>query len=81
MNTERNPEPHWSTRPGALTGFLGGLAAAAGAIVIMVNYQTPGYEVGFFIGSVLIVGGLLLRIESAIRSTGHRPSTRDSGDG
>ncbi|MFG2167834.1 hypothetical protein [Micromonospora chersina] len=79
MDTERNREPHWSTRPGALTGFWGSVAAAAGVIVIMVNYQTPGYEVGYFIGAVLIGGGLLLRIESAIRSTGHGPTAHDSG--
>jgi hypothetical protein len=79
MEPERNGEPHWSTKPGALTAFWGSLAAAAGAIVIMVNYQTPGYKVGFFFGAVLIGSGLLLRIESAIRSTGNRPNARDSG--
>lgn len=40
---------------------------------MIVNYETPGFMVHFYIGTVLIGSGLLLRIESAIRSVGHRP--------
>ncbi len=40
----------------------------AGALIIVLNYDRPGYENGFFVGGLLVLGGLLLRIEAAIRA-------------
>ncbi|MGV9767672.1 hypothetical protein [Micromonospora tulbaghiae] len=73
MDTTPRPRNQSFARPGAVTGLLGGLAVSVGAIVMIANYETPGFMVDFYIGTVLIGGGLLLRIESAIRSAGHRP--------
>lgn len=40
----------------------------AGAIVIVYNYDQVSYENGYFVGALLVLGGLLLRIEGAVRA-------------
>ena len=53
-------------RPGVIVGAVGTLAAFAGAVAILVGWQMPGAELGFLCGGMLLFGGLLMRIESAI---------------
>lgn len=67
--TTRSNSTDQKTPPGAVVGVVGTVAAIAGALIILFTWQTPGYQTGFFIGGLLVVGGLLLRIESAIRGT------------
>lgn len=35
-------------------------------MAILVGWQMPGAELGFLLGGMLLFGGLLMRIESAI---------------
>jgi hypothetical protein len=50
---------------------VGTLAAVAGAVTILENYNRPDYEVGFFVGGLLVHAGLLLRIKAAISARGN----------
>lgn len=60
------PDPGPPPAPGVVVGVLGTIATLAGAAAILAGWQLPRAEVGFFLGAVLVFGGLLMRIESAI---------------
>jgi hypothetical protein len=66
---------------GVLTRALGTLAACAGVLVVLVVSQDSGGH-GYFLGGLLVLGGLLLRIEAAIRAVFDRLAerARDSDD-
>ncbi|MEU1846649.1 hypothetical protein [Micromonospora sediminicola] len=57
---------------GRLTGILGTVATVIGALVILVAYDRPGWVDDFAVGGLLVLGGLLLRIEAAIHQRGGR---------
>ncbi|WP_431933988.1 hypothetical protein [Micromonospora sp. RP3T] len=57
---------------GRLVGVVGTAAAVIGALVILNAYNRPGWEDDFVVGGLLILGGLLLRIERAVRTHGGR---------
>ncbi|MDG4824393.1 hypothetical protein O7635_21285 [Asanoa sp. WMMD1127] len=55
-------------RPGLIASMLGTVVAAAGVISIFAQYGRPHEPDGILIGGVLVIAGLLLRIEGAIRA-------------
>jgi hypothetical protein len=60
-----------SYRPGEVVGFVGTMAIVVGAVVLIPNTANPSTHVGLYIiGGLLVLGGLLLRIESAILRAG-----------
>jgi hypothetical protein len=56
---------HGSPQPGSFVKLLGTLAALAGFVVIVVSWGTVDRD-NAFIGTVIAISGLLLRIEGAI---------------
>ncbi|WP_319459251.1 hypothetical protein [Micromonospora sp. RTP1Z1] len=68
MITRSNPTDPAPPPPGhgVIVGAVGTLAALAGAVAIVVGWQMPRAEVGLLLGGMLLFGGLLMRIESAI---------------
>ncbi|MFE9689764.1 hypothetical protein [Micromonospora sp. NPDC005806] len=67
-------------RPGVIVGAAGTLAAGAGAVAILVGWQMPHAEMGLLLGGMLLFGGLLMRIESAItRGMNRRHDAPDEG--
>ncbi|WP_091667894.1 hypothetical protein [Micromonospora auratinigra] len=69
MFSRANPSDP-SAPPGALIGVVGTVAAIAGALILILKGG---------IGAVFVIGGLLLRIESAIRGTSRPSSTPEDG--
>jgi hypothetical protein len=68
--------------PGGVVLFLGTAAALSGVAVIVVNVATSGVPLGaFVIGGLLLLSGLLLRIEAAIIRSGRGPGPADPDDG
>jgi hypothetical protein len=57
--------------PGEIHGFLGGMVAIGGAVYLLVAYN-DGDDAGVIVGAVFLIGGLLMRIDAAIRSTVRR---------
>ena len=57
-------------RPGRTTGLVGLFVAAAGVVAVLMDYNSSGDGPGILVGGILIVAGLLLRIEGAIWATG-----------
>ncbi|MEU8263791.1 hypothetical protein AB0C02_24585 [Micromonospora sp. NPDC048999] len=57
-----------------MVGLIGGLAAVGGVIFLLYQYDEPTTptNLDLVLGAVLVFGGLLLRIESAIRGAGGR---------
>ncbi|MGR6316493.1 hypothetical protein Q2K19_10590 [Micromonospora soli] len=79
MNTRPNPT-NQETPPGAIVGVVGTVAAAIGVLIILLQLTAtslPGRL--FLVGVVLVVGGLLLRVESAIRATSRQRNAADDG--
>lgn len=60
--------------PGRSARIAGTLATFVGVVVILYNWETPDYENGFFAGALLVIGGLLLRIEGTIAGAVRRKS-------
>lgn len=50
-----------------ITTTIGTIASLLGAVTVLYNWDRPDYQSGFFAGGLLVVGGLLLRIEGAVR--------------
>ena len=69
MFSRANPADQ-PTPPGAVVGVVGTVAAVVGALIIIFNG---------FLGAVLVLGGLLLRIESAIRGVSRPGEAPDDG--
>ncbi|GIG56753.1 hypothetical protein Lfu02_11250 [Longispora fulva] len=55
-----------TTSHGWYARIAGTVATLAGMVVILFNWNRPDYESGFFVGGLLVIGGLLLRIEGAV---------------
>ena len=51
-------------------GVLGAIIAMIGGTILLVHWGDNSVEPGLIVGAVLVVGGLLLRLENAIRDTG-----------
>jgi hypothetical protein len=69
-------------QPGGVVLFLGSAAALSGVAVIVVNVATSGIPLGaFVIGGLLLLSGLLLRIEAAIIRSRSGPGSADPDDG
>jgi hypothetical protein len=66
-------------RPGTAVRATGTAAAVIGVIVIVISFQGRRYgflgDDGVFVGALLLVSGLLLRIEAAVAAG------RTTGDG
>jgi len=60
----------------------GTTAACAGVVIMLVNVATTGAPLGaFVVGGLLLVSGLLLRIEAAVVRAGSPPVDSDRDDG
>jgi hypothetical protein len=57
---------------GVVVGVIGGLVAVGGTIFLLYQCNEPTNLTRLVVGVVLVFGGLLLRIESAIRGAGRR---------
>ncbi|GIF71537.1 hypothetical protein [Asanoa siamensis] len=54
-------------RPGRITGVVGTVVAAAGVVVVLTEFSRAfGDGRGIMVGGILVVAGLLLRVEGAI---------------
>jgi hypothetical protein len=66
-------------RPGRAVGVGGTLAAIVGVALIVITFVGRPYGQGglgtdgLFVGGLLLLGGLLLRIEAAVKGTVNRP--------
>lgn len=59
-------------KPGRTAAVVGTVAAVVGFGIIFFNWNRPDYQNGFFIGALLVLGGLLLRIEAAVAGVANR---------
>ncbi|MFD1370868.1 hypothetical protein [Actinoplanes sichuanensis] len=57
-------------RPGIIPEAIGTISTLAGIYIIWDVWLTPAIKGVLPIGAILIFGGLLLRIEAAIRNVG-----------
>ena len=58
-----------------MVGIIGALAALGGTIFLLYQYNDPATPTELVLGAVFVIGGLLLRIESAIWGRGGRGSS------
>ncbi|MFC0003480.1 hypothetical protein [Micromonospora siamensis] len=76
----RTPNPVYRpTPPGTSAAVLGALSVVVGALVVAVTVGTSGSAAAFAVGALMVIGGLLLRIEAAILLSGGRSATPNDG--
>ena len=63
-----------TTGPGRLARLSGTVAVLVGVLTIMANLDTYGGEPALYVAWLLVIGGLLLRIEGAVTAAAQRRS-------